>query len=185
MTTDPPRSDAPADARRRWLLAGVAAAGLAGGAWFGLRRAPDAAPPAETDHFWRLSFDTPGGGTLALGALRGRPLLVNFWATWCAPCVREMPQIDRFSRDFKSNGWQVVGLAIDGPTPVREFLERVKVGFPIGLAGLDGTELVRTLGNEQGGLPFTVAFDAAGRLVRRKLGETHYDELVDWARTLA
>lgn len=120
----------------------------------------------------------------SLAEWRGKWVVVNFWATWCAPCVREMPQIDRFYNDFKANGWQVVGLAIDGPTPVREFLGRVKVGFPIGLAGLDGTELVKTLGNEKGGLPFTVAFDAAGRLVQRKLGETSYEELAGWARQI-
>ena len=172
------------DPRRRWLIGGVAAAGLAGGAWFGLGRTPAPAGDAAPAPFWDLSFDTPAGSTLALATLRGKPLLVNFWATWCAPCVREMPEIDRFYNDFKSNGWQVVGLAIDGPTPVREFLGRVKVGFPIGLAGLDGTELVKTLGNEQGGLPFTVAFDAAGRLVQRKLGETSYEELAGWARQI-
>ncbi|HSV70619.1 MAG TPA: TlpA disulfide reductase family protein [Methylibium sp.] len=179
----PPADDSP-DPKRRWLIGGVAAAGLAGGAWFGLGGTSPRGEAAPAP-FWTLSFDTPTGTTLALAALRGKPLLVNFWATWCAPCVREMPQIDRFFNDFKANGWQVVGLAIDGPTPVREFLGRVKVGFPIGLAGLDGTELVRTLGNEQGGLPFTVAFDADGRLVRRKLGETSYEELAGWARALA
>jgi thiol-disulfide isomerase/thioredoxin len=181
--TDP--TPEPTDPRRRWLMiGGVAAAGLAGGAWFGLGRTPAPAGDTAPAPFWDLSFDTPAGSTLALAALRGKPLLVNFWATWCAPCVREMPEIDRFYNDFKSNGWQVVGLAIDGPTPVREFLGRVKVGFPIGLAGLDGTELVKTLGNERGGLPFTVAFDAAGRLVQRKLGETSYEELAGWARQI-
>jgi hypothetical protein len=92
-----------------------------------------------------------------------------------------MPEIDRFHRQFGPQGWQVLGLAIDGPTPVREFLGRVKVGFAIGLAGLDGTELVKTLGNAQGGLPFTVLVGATGQVRQRKLGETHFDELAAWA----
>ena len=75
----------------------------------------------------------------------------------------------------------VVGLAIDGPTPVREFLSRQPVRFDIGLAGFEGTDLSRELGNAQGALPFTAVFDAAGRIVQRKLGETSYDELVRWA----
>lgn len=183
MTETPPPRHLSAP-RRRWLLGGAATAGLAAGAWFGLTRGTASPPPAHA-RFWGLSFDQPGGGTLALNALRGRPLLVNFWATWCAPCVREMPQIDRFYQEFKANGWQVLGLAIDGPTPVREFLGRIPVGFPIGLAGLEGTTLVKDLGNEQGGLPFTVVFDADGRLVRQKMGETSYEELADWARALA
>jgi thiol-disulfide isomerase/thioredoxin len=179
-------TDTPPSSSRRLLTAGVALAAVAGGAWFASSRrstAPAADPGAEA--LWSQGFDTPDGGRLAMSALRGKPLLINFWATWCAPCVREMPEIDRFYRDFSPKGWQVLGLAIDGPTPVREFLGRIKVGFAIGLAGLEGTELARQLGNERGGLPFTVAFDAAGRLVQRKLGETSYDELAGWAQALA
>jgi thiol-disulfide isomerase/thioredoxin len=171
--------------RRTLWMAGVAVAAGGAGALLATRRfaLQPVMSEAETA-FWAGSFDGPNGEAVRVADFRGKPLLVNFWATWCAPCVREMPEIDRFYNDFKANGWQVVGLAIDGPTPVREFLGRVKVGFPIGLAGLDGTELVKTLGNAQGGLPFTVAFDAAGRLVQRKLGETSYEELAGWARQI-
>ena len=70
----------------------------------------------------------------------------------------------------------------DGPTTVREFLAKVKVGFPIGLAGLGGTELVRSLGNAQGALPFSVLIGANGRVLQRKRGETTYDELAGRAR---
>lgn len=167
--------------RRRLLVGGVAGAAMLGGAWLSLRRH---VPDPATQALWAQSFETPQGGHLEMSSLRGRPLLVNFWATWCAPCVRELPEIDRFHRDFGASGWQVVGLAIDGPTPVREFLRRMNLGFPIGLAGLEGTALVRQLGNERGGLPFSVAFDAGGRLVQRKLGETSYAELAAWAQTL-
>lgn len=179
--------------RRRWLVAGVAVAATAAGAWVASRRneAPAAnsakAPvggDAAVEAFWQRSFDTPAGASLATASLRGKPLLLNFWATWCAPCVREMPEIDRFYRDHAAKGWQVLGLAIDSPTPVREFLTRVPVGFQIGLAGLEGTDLVRELGNERGGLPFSLAFDRDGRVAHRKLGETSYDELAGWARAV-
>ncbi|MDO9285925.1 MAG: TlpA disulfide reductase family protein [Aquabacterium sp.] len=142
---------------------------------------PAAATGDDLAALWALRVDRPEGGELVLADLRGQPLLINFWATWCAPCVREMPELDRFQRAFGPKGWRVVGLAIDGPTPVREFLARVKVGFAIGLAGLDGTELVRQLGNPQGGLPFTVMISADGRVLQRKMGETHFDELAGWA----
>lgn len=171
--------------RRSLFLLGAAAAAVgtgAGLAWW-QRQEPSTSADAEAAAaLWQHSFDRPEGGSLAMASLRGKPLLLNFWATWCAPCVREMPQIDRFYMEFAPKGWQVVGLAVDGPTPVREFLaSKLKVGFPIGLAGLEGTELSRQLGNARGGLPFSVLVDTQGRIARRKLGETSYDELKRWA----
>lgn len=171
--------------RRRLLTAAVAgAAALAGGGLAWWRQAGGPGPAGAGDELaalWALTLARPEGGELALASLRGKPLLVNFWATWCAPCVRELPEIDRFHQAFGPRGWQVLGLAIDGPTPVREFLARVKIGFPIGLAGLEGSELVHALGNPQGGLPFSVLIDAGGRVRQRKLGETSYQELATWA----
>ena len=162
--------------RRRALFGAVAGAAVlagAGGAlWRERRAADDAAPAAAVQAFWRLRFATPDGGELVLAGFRGRPLLLNFWATWCPPCVREMPALDRFQRAHAARGWQVLGLAVDRAEPVREFLRRTPVSFPIGLAGLDGTALSRTLGNSAGALPFSVVFDAAGEVRQRHLGET-------------
>lgn len=169
--------------RRRWLVGAVGAAAALGGAGVAWRRSQRQAADTPTD-LWSLRFERPEGGQLDMASLRGRPLLINFWATWCAPCVREMPALDRFHAVFTQRQGQVVGLAIDRPEPVREFLARVRTGFPIGLAGLDGSELVQRLGNVQGGLPFTVLLDAGGRIVRRKMGETHFDELVTWSKEL-
>jgi thiol-disulfide isomerase/thioredoxin len=166
--------------RRHLALAAVAgAAGLGGLAWR-WRQEQGSLPPAE-HALWALRFPRPEGGELVMAELRGQPLVLNFWATWCPPCVKEMPQLDRFQNAVASRGWRVVGLAVDGPTPVREFLLRQPVSFAIGLAGLEGTDLSRQLGNERGALPFTVVFGRDGRLVQRKLGETSFDELMRWA----
>ena len=91
--------------------------------------------------------------------------------------------LDAFARAQAARGaagWQVIGLAVDGPTPVREFLQKTPVGFPIGLAGFGGTELARQMGNTTGGLPFTVVLDATGAVLHRKLGETNLQELQSW-----
>ena len=181
------RADSRAGVSRRRLLAGAAGtAALAGvglALWQQHRSGAKAAPGVSDDlsPLWALRVDRPEGGQLALASLRGKPLLINFWATWCAPCLREMPEIDRFHREFGPRGWQVLGLAIDGLAPVREFLVRVKIGFPIGLAGLDGTDLIYRLGNPQGGLPFSVMIAANGQLLHRKLGATDFAELAAWA----
>jgi hypothetical protein len=95
-----------------------------------------------------------------------------------------MPALDRVHREFAPRGLTVVGLAIDGPTPVREFLTRSPVGYAIGLAGFEGTELTRRLGNDRGALPFSVLFGADGTIVQRKLGEASEADLRAWARSV-
>lgn len=160
--------------RRRELLFGGGAA-LAGVGLVGCSRG--SAPP---EAFWSQSWESPGGQQLAAADFRGRPLLLNFWATWCPPCVEELPLLDQFFQSHRAQGWQVLGLAIDQPSAVRAFLARRPLAFPIGLAGLGGTELSRELGNSNGGLPFSVLFDRAGRLVERKLGRLQPADLERW-----
>ena len=169
--------------RRGWLYGGVAAVaavtGLGGAVWH--RRAngggerPDAA-------FWGQRFERPEGGELLFEQLRGKPLLINFWATWCPPCVEEMPMIDAFFRENAANGWQVVGLAIDQPSAVRKFLAKTPVSYPVGLAGLQGTEMVKNLGNTAGGLPFSIVLDADGAILARKMGKIEPNDLQAWRR---
>lgn len=167
-----------APAGRRALLGVAALAGLAGAgvAWW--RFQPREV--ADVSAFWTHSFTTPAGDPLALTTLRGKPLLVNFWATWCPPCVEELPLLNSFYLENKANGWQVLGLAVDQLDPVKRFLARAPLDFPIGMAGLAGVDLTRQLGNAAGGLPFTVAFGADGQLRERKLGQVRPADLAAW-----
>ncbi len=176
--------DAPAP-RRRGLIAGVAtAAVLAGAGWqfWRQREGGSAGGDAALATLWQQAFETPAGAPLDLQGLRGRPLLLNFWATWCPPCVQELPMLDQFHRAQPAQGWQVLGLAIDQPSSVRRFLEKTPVGFPIGMAGLQGTDLAKALGNSEGGLPFTVVVDANGAVTHRKMGQLVPADLATWTR---
>lgn len=171
--------------RRNWLFGGVAvaaAAAGAAGAWWRHGIGSQAGGETLDAAFWSQTFDRPEGGQLALASLKGKPLLLNFWATWCPPCVEELPMLDRFFRDQASNGWQVAGLAIDQPSAVRKFLERTPVGFPNGMAGLQGTDLVKRLGNTGGGLPFTLVLDREGAVLARKMGKLEPSDLDAWRR---
>ena len=169
--------------RRRLLFGSVAAAAAVGGASLAWRRyAPDEIGPAAIQGFWNASFDTPNGAPLVMSAFRGKPLVINFWATWCPPCVDELPLLDAFYRKNASNSWQVVGLAIDQPSAVRAFLARKPVSFPVALAGLDGTELSKALGNSSGGLPFSVQVSGPGEVQHRKMGRLTEADLASWVQ---
>jgi len=174
--------------RRNMLYGGAAAAAAlagAGAAWWKFQ--PHAVPPeasakAAGDAFWAMGFETPDGKPLSMAPFRGKLLLVNFWATWCPPCVEELPLLDFFYQENKDKNFQVVGLAVDQPSAVRTWLQTRPLNFPVAMAGLGGTELGKSLGNTTGSLPFTVVFSPAGALVHRKTGKVTPEELVQWAR---
>lgn len=170
--------------RRQWMwVAGVGlASAAAGGGWAWWRSRPTAAEQEAGLAFWDRSFETPAGASLAMQSLRGRPLLLNFWATWCPPCIAELPLLDGFFRENSSNNWQVLGIAIDQLASVKGFLERSPVAFPVVMAGQGGIELTRSLGNLHGGLPFSVLFDTNGSVLRRKMGKLTADDLQSWVR---
>jgi thiol-disulfide isomerase/thioredoxin len=183
MMTDHPDLKAPAPSRRGLLFgaaAGAAALAGAGVAWWRLRPAEGGeALPAD---FWAARFDTPAASPLALQSLRGRPLVLNFWATWCPPCIEEMPLLSSFFNQNSATGWQVLGLAVDKLAPVQAFLQRQPVPYAVALAGMTGLDLSQNLGNQAGGLPFTVLIGADGRIRDRKLGKLHADDLERWRK---
>ena len=169
--------------RRTALYAGaaVAAAGAgAGYAWWTHRLATPAA--GADPAFWGATLDTPTGEPLALRSLLGQPLLVNFWATWCPPCVEELPLLESFYQQQKPKGWRLLGIAIDQPSAVRNWLQRSPLSFAIALGGLQGSEMSKQLGNAVGGLPFSVLFSARGEVLERKLGQLSAADLSGWAR---
>lgn len=174
------------DKRNLLYLGAAAAAGLTGvgAAW--LKFEPQELTTGQSstvqDAFWMMTFDTPDGQPQAMSGLRGRPLLLNFWATWCPPCVEELPLLDAFYQEQKSKGWQVLGLAVDQPSAVRKWLQAKPLTFAVGMAGLDGTQLSKSLGNLSGGLPFSVVFGAAGAVLHRKTGKVSKEDLAQWVK---
>ena len=165
-----------------WMGAAGVAAFAAGVAW-NFKRQPSVTT-GQLDRLWGSSFEAPDASTLSLAALRGKPLVVNFWATWCPPCVEEMPLLDAFYRQHSAKGWQVIGLAIDQPSQVKRFLSQRPVSYPIGLAGLDGPELARALGNDSGALPFTLVLLPDGRVLQSKLGKLSDADIAKWSEAV-
>lgn len=111
----------------------------------------------------------------------GRPLLVNFWATWCAPCVRELPLLDEFAAE-QAGRIAVVGIAIDDPDAVGGFVEQLGIDYPILVGATGAVEVMdtqRRYGNAQGLLPYTVLVAADGMIAWQHLGEVERHHLAD------
>lgn len=170
--------------RRIMLATALASAALAGGlaAWWRTPSSDDAAVAVPVEGFWGMQWETPQGQWIKMESFKGHPLLLNFWATWCPPCVDELPLINAFYQENKANGWNVLGLAVDRLQPVQSFLKNSPLDFPVGMAGLLGTELGRSLGNLSGGLPFSVVIGSNGAVQHRKMGRLHAEDFAGWAR---
>ena len=120
---------------------------------------------------WAMPVKTTDGKPESLTALKGRPIVVNFWASWCGPCVEEMPALSQLQRDYAGKGIQFVGLGVDSEINVQTFLQKVQVAYPVYVTGFGGADLARAFGNTAGGLPFTVVIDANGNVRATKLGQ--------------
>ncbi len=113
---------------------------------------------------------------------RGQRLLINVWASWCGPCIEEMPELERFAASQGDGGVQVIGLALDTPEGVRDFLSRVPVSYPIVLDTPGPADASVWLGNAKGVLPYTVLVGADGRIQRQKVGPFQQGEISGWVK---
>ncbi len=122
-----------------------------------------------------LRVSTLDGATFDLAEQRGNWVIVNFWATWCSPCIKEMPDLDYLQQKYP--GITIVGLAVDTAKNVIKFSEKVPVSYPVLVAGHGGIQLMKEMGNPRGGLPYTILFDAQGQAIKHFLGQIQRDEL--------
>ncbi|MGY0799649.1 TlpA family protein disulfide reductase [Lysobacter sp. A286] len=112
----------------------------------------------------------------------GRPQLINFWASWCGPCIEEMPELDRFATSQAADGTQVIGIALDDADAVDAFLQKIPVSYPILIDAAGPADSGVQLGNLRGVLPYTVLLDGQGRLVKQKIGPFQSGEIDHWVR---
>jgi thiol-disulfide isomerase/thioredoxin len=167
---------------RRILALPLLAAAVAAGIWAATRYyAPERAP---ADSLWAQRFPDPEGQRHALSQWRGQVVVVNFWASWCAPCREEIPDLGALHAQFHGQNVAFVGLAIDDAARVREFLSQTPVGYPILIGGGPAHALSRQLGNDSGALPYTIVFDRDGQVAFSHLGRVSRETLASALRKI-
>ncbi len=160
----------------KWLFAGVGVLALLAGTamWLGSRSSGSAPLPVPADAgpaaIYAAAFSDPQGHSRSLGQFQGQVVVVNFWATWCAPCREEMPGFVRLQDRWKGRGVQFVGLANDDRAKVDRFGGELAINYPLWTGGQEVVELSKRLGNRLGVLPHTVLLDAEGRLIESRIG---------------
>lgn len=156
----------------------VAAIFGASGVYFGIRHnAPSIPETPAVAAFFSQQLPDAEGKQHALAQWAGRPLLVNFWAPWCPPCVEEMPALSALQVELTPKNIQILGIGIDSPDNIRAFAAKYKINYPLYVAGLTGTDMSRQLGNPNGGLPFTILIGKNGEVVKTYLGRIKIEQL--------
>jgi thiol-disulfide isomerase/thioredoxin len=152
-----------------------AAAGFGAWQWW---RTQAAAEQAELRP--DLEFRDLTGRPHRLSEWNGKLLLLNFWATWCAPCLKEIPLLVEAQQQFGPRGLQIVGLAMDQLEPVLQFKARLNINYPIMLGEADILSAMDQLGDQLGAFPFSVLISPDGRIIERASGDLTREELRAW-----
>jgi thiol-disulfide isomerase/thioredoxin len=162
----------------RWALVGaVALIALGAGLYFGAANQTAAPSVVATTALAGLALPDADGKEQHLDQWRGKVVVVNFWATWCATCREEMPEFIKAQKEFGAKGLQFVGIAVDQPDKIRQFATEIGLNYPTLVGGFGAMELSKTFGNEVMALPFTIVLDRKGAIVHTQLGPLKPDKL--------
>lgn len=167
----------PGNKRRALLVAAVAVLAGTAGVLFNVWRMGGGSDDGVADVVMATRLADLQGQSQPLSQWRGKVLVVNLWATWCAPCREEIPAFVRLQDKYRARGLQFVGIAIDQREPVQAFAREFGMNYPVLLGGLETVEMSRRAGNHVGALPFTLIIDRNGKIAGTELGGINESKL--------
>jgi thiol-disulfide isomerase/thioredoxin len=167
---------------RRFVAAALAAAVLSAGAGFGAWHWWNGSKDADTWASVAMTAQFQGldGKPHTLSEWNGKLLLVNFWASWCVPCLNEIPLLIEAQKAHGARGFQVVGLAMDTREQVQAMQKRLGINYPLLLGQANVMDAMDALGDPLGAFPFSVLIGPDGRILARVAGGVTRDELQSW-----
>lgn len=168
--------------KRQWGLLVIVGL-IAGGLGVGLssfKYRTTAANDQVVEAFFKEELKSPTGAIHNTQEWRNKILVLNYWASWCPPCVEEMPTLAKMSGLYRDKNVVFVGIGVDSPSNIREFLTKTPVNYPVTVNPINGVNWAKNMGNPSGGLPFTVLIDEKGVIKKTKLGKITEDELKSW-----
>jgi thiol-disulfide isomerase/thioredoxin len=150
----------------------LAVALIAGAAGFYLSRGSPSSPVVSgaAENLMLAAFPDPSGKSQEMSQWRGKVLVVNFWATWCAPYREEIPALMKIQKKYAANGVQIAGIAVDNVSKVRKYAEEIRIDYVLLIGGSESLGMSQNLGNRVGVLPYTVVLDRAGKVVYTHAG---------------
>jgi peroxiredoxin len=174
--------------KKWWIPAGVAVVGFALTVGFFVRQSLPGRPPQAEQGFamptpeniYEAEFDDEDGRTVQLARWKGKLVVLNFWATWCAPCVKEMPELQRVQDQIGPAALTILGIGAEPPAAVRDFRKANGLRFALLAGSFEAINAARALGDRQGVLPYTALLSPEGRVLHTHVGELPPGLILEW-----
>lgn len=131
----------------------------------------------STTNFFSRNMLNTNRQTFKLESFKGKTLLVNFWATWCSACIKEMPELSALQNELSAQTIQIIGIAIDNQDKIIEFAKKYDIHYPIYMTDISEQGLLSELGNQSGVLPYTLLIDRKGVIKKTYLGRLNMDDI--------
>ncbi len=138
-------------------------------------------PVEQTSPIPLPDFNLPdvSGNQHNISEWQGKIRVINFWATWCPPCLKEIPEFMALQEQYSAKGLQFIGIAIDDQEPVEEYLAKTKINYPVLIGGVTGIALAHQLGNSIDAVPFTLVVNQQGQIIHKHPGEFSREQIME------